>query len=269
MGLDTADEPEQRRVERHASWAELFFDLVAAAGVATLAHVLGTAPDAAGAWSLYPALPHFCGCRGQRSCCTATSPPGRPVYCGYIGMFGLGVMATFVPGVAHTVFGGGQDLQPSNVYAIAYVATRIYGSLSWRRGEVLLDFPVVQYSVGLLPWIVSIWVDEPWKLALWTVGVGIDLLLVLVASGSKILEQSRRRSAHKPDLGVGQGATDAPNGQHRSSKGCRSIRITSPNDSDSSSSSSSANRWCRSSTPRPTRSTASASSSRDSGRSCC
>ena len=106
-----------------------------------------------------------------------------------IGMFGLGVMATFVPGVAHTVFGGGHDLRPSNVYAIAYVATRIYGSLSWRRGEVLLDFPVVQYSVGLLPWIVSIWVDEPWKLALWTVGVGIDLLLVLVASGSKILEQ--------------------------------------------------------------------------------
>jgi len=48
MGLDTADEPEQRRVERHASWAKLFFDLVAAAGVATLTHVFGTAPDAAG-----------------------------------------------------------------------------------------------------------------------------------------------------------------------------------------------------------------------------
>jgi low temperature requirement protein LtrA len=33
--------------ERHASWAELFFDLVAVAGVATLAHVLGSGLGAA------------------------------------------------------------------------------------------------------------------------------------------------------------------------------------------------------------------------------
>jgi len=39
--LNTADEPEATRTERHASWAELFFDLVAVAGVAALAHVLG------------------------------------------------------------------------------------------------------------------------------------------------------------------------------------------------------------------------------------
>ena len=41
---------------------------------------------------------------------------------------------------------------------IAYIATRVYGAQSWRRGEVLLDFPVVQYSGGLLPWFASIWV---------------------------------------------------------------------------------------------------------------
>ncbi len=189
MGLDTADEPEQRRVERHASWAELFFDLVAAAGVATLTHVLGTAPDAAGL-CLYTLLYLTFWLSWTTFMLYSNVAAGQThVRRLMIGMFGLGVMATFVPGVAHTVFGGGHDVRPSNVYAIAYVATRIYGSLSWRRGEVLLDFPVVQYSVGLLPWIVSIWVDEPWKLALWTVGVGIDLLLVLVASGSKILEQ--------------------------------------------------------------------------------
>jgi low temperature requirement protein LtrA len=188
MGLDTADEPEQRSVERHASWTELFFDLVAAAGVATLAHVLGTAPDAAGL-GLYTLLYLTFWLSWTTFMLYSNVAAGQTrVLRLMIGMFGLGVMATFVPGVAHTVFGGGHDLRPSNVYAIAYVATRIYGSLSWRRGQVLLDFPVVQYSVGLLPWIVSIWVDEPGKLALWTVGVGIDLLLVLVASGSKILE---------------------------------------------------------------------------------
>jgi low temperature requirement protein LtrA len=34
--LNTADESEAARTERHASWAELFFDLVAVAGVSAL-----------------------------------------------------------------------------------------------------------------------------------------------------------------------------------------------------------------------------------------
>jgi len=128
-----------------------------------------------------------------------------------VGMFGLGVMAASVPGVAHTVLGHGSDTRPLNVFAIAYIATRIYGSKSWQRGEVLLDFPVVQYSVGLLPWFASLWADEHWKLALWAAGVGLDLLLILVLSGSKILQQvqsyltaqkstwRRSRSGVRPD----------------------------------------------------------------------
>jgi len=36
----------------------------------------------------------------------------------------------------------------------------------------LLDFPVVQNSAGLLPWLASLWVDEHFKLALWAAGVG-------------------------------------------------------------------------------------------------
>jgi len=45
--LNTADESEDARIERHASWAELFFDLVVVAGVAALAHALGLNLDAA------------------------------------------------------------------------------------------------------------------------------------------------------------------------------------------------------------------------------
>ena len=36
----TSEETPTEAVERHASWAELFFDLVVVAGVAALAHVL-------------------------------------------------------------------------------------------------------------------------------------------------------------------------------------------------------------------------------------
>jgi Bacterial low temperature requirement A protein (LtrA) len=52
---------------------------------------------------------------------------------------------------------------------------------------------VVQYSGGLLPWFVSIWVNEPWKLALWAVGVGLDLVLILILSGHKVLDQFEAR----------------------------------------------------------------------------
>ena len=55
MELNTADESEGARSERHASWAELFFDLVAVAGVSALTHVLGLELDAA-ALGLYAVL---------------------------------------------------------------------------------------------------------------------------------------------------------------------------------------------------------------------
>jgi low temperature requirement protein LtrA len=191
--LNTADESEDARIERHASWAELFFDLVAAAGVAALARVLRSELDAA-ALGLYTLLFLAFWLSWTTFMIYSNVAAGQTrVTRLMIGMFGLGVMAASVPGVANTVLGHGKNVLPLTVFAIAYIATRIYGSQSWRRGEVLMDFPVVRYSVGLLPWFASIWVDERWKLALWTVGLGLDLLLILVFSGQKILAQLQAR----------------------------------------------------------------------------
>jgi low temperature requirement protein LtrA len=193
--LDTADESQVARVERHASWAELFFDLVAVAGVAALAHVLALELDAA-ALGLYALLFLAFWLSWTTFMLYSNVAAGRTqVIRLMIGMFGIGVMAVCVPGVAHTVLEDGDGMRPLTVFAIAYIATRIWGAGSWRRGEILLDFPVVQYSGGLLPWIVSIWVDEPWKLALWALGVGIDLLLILVLSGRRVLAQFQQRFA--------------------------------------------------------------------------
>jgi low temperature requirement protein LtrA len=203
-----ADEPEATEIERHPSWSELFFDLVAAAGVSALAHVLGSDLGAA-ALGLYALLflTFWLSWTTFMLYSNVAADQTRVLRL-LIGMFGLGVMAASVPGVAHTVLGDGNSVRPLNVFAIAYIATRIYGSQSWRRGEVLLDFPVARYTVGLLPWFVSIWVGERWKLALWAVGIGLDLLLVLVISGNKILERvqtylttqgtSRRRPGAHP-----------------------------------------------------------------------
>ncbi|GAA3042539.1 low temperature requirement protein A [Streptosporangium longisporum] len=198
------EEPKDTRIERHASWAELFFDLVAVAGVAALAHVLGSEPDAA-ALGLYTLLFLALWLSWTTFMLYGNVAAGQTrVLRLMVGMFGLGVMAASVPGVAHTVLGHGGDTLALDVFAIAYIATRVYGSKSWQRGAVLLDFPVVQYSLGLLPWFASLWAGEHWKLALWAAGIGLDLLLILVLSGSRILqriqsyltapERTRRRS---------------------------------------------------------------------------
>jgi low temperature requirement protein LtrA len=187
--VDIDEEPKDTRIERHASWAELFFDLVAVAGVAALAHVLGSELDAA-ALGLYALLflALWLSWTTFMLYSNVAANQTRVIRL-MVGMFGLGVMAATVPGVAHTVLGHGSDIRPLNAFAIAYIATRIYGSKLWQRGAVLLDFPVVQYSAGLLPWFASLWVDEHWKLVLWATGVSLDLLLILVLSRSKILQR--------------------------------------------------------------------------------
>ncbi|MEV1107551.1 low temperature requirement protein A [Micromonospora sp. NPDC049751] len=205
------EEPQDSRIERHASWAELFFDLVAVAGVAALAHVLGPELDGA-ALGLYALLFLALWLSWTTFMLYGNVAAGQTrVLRLMVGMFGLGTMAASVPGVAHAVLEHGDDLRPLNVFAIAYITTRVYGSKSWQRGAVLLDFPVVQYSAGLLPWFASLWADEHWKLALWAAGVSLDLLLILVLSGSRILqrvqsyltapERTRRRprSGGRPD----------------------------------------------------------------------
>jgi low temperature requirement protein LtrA len=191
------DEPEHPGSERHASWAELFFDLVAVAGVAALAQVLGSGLDGA-ALGLYALLFLTFWLSWTTFMLYSNVAAGRTHVLRLLtGMFGLGVMAASVPDVAHTVLADGRSTLPLTVFTVAYIATRIYGSHSWQRGELLVDFPVAQYTVGLLPWFASIWIGGPWKLALWAVGIGLDLLLVLVFSGSKLLDQAQARRTGK------------------------------------------------------------------------
>lgn len=187
IDVNHAEEHSNAATERSASWTELFFDLGAVAGVAVLAHVLVPGPDAA-ALGLYALLflAFWLSWATFMLYSNVTAGQTRVMRL-LIGMFGLGVMAASVPGVADTLLGDGDNDRPLTVFAIAYVATRVYGSKLWRRGDVLLDFPVAQLSIGLVPWLVSIWVGEPWKVALWAVGLGLDLLLALVLSGNRIL----------------------------------------------------------------------------------
>ena len=205
----TVEETPTEAIERHASWAELFFDLVVVAGVAALAHVLHDDVS----WrslGLYVVLFSAFWLSWTSFMLYGNSAGGRTrVIRLLIGMFGLAVMAAAAPGVADDVLHGGAEpehLVMVNAFAVAYVATRLFSAGSWRRGQVVLDWPVAQQSVGALPWLASLWVDEPWKFWLWALGIALDVVVIAIYSPKDALDQVRRRAEglqeRHPDRGA-------------------------------------------------------------------
>src|SRR4051812_19456744 len=170
--------------ERHATWKELFFDLVVVAGIGQLAHLLheDTEPTTLGLYAvLYLAF--------------WISWAGFAVYGNIAGddartrvlitaMLGLAVMAASVPGIHGS---------RAAAFVIAYVALRWYAGAVVQRGRVLLDWPLAQYGLGALPWLVSLWVDAPLRYWLWAAGLVIDMVLLLVASGERALQEAEER----------------------------------------------------------------------------
>ncbi|MDJ0382391.1 low temperature requirement protein A [Streptomyces sp. G-G2] len=168
---------------RHASWLELFFDLIAVAGVAQLAHLLHGAPGRAdlGLYCvLYLAFWTAWMCFTTYGNVAADKVRTRTVL---IGMFGLAVMAAAVPEVRS---------ERAAAFALAYVLVRVLASRVWqRRGEVPVDWPMAQLSAGVVPWIVSLWAQAPTRYWLWAAGLLIDLGLTFALSRSRVLARAR------------------------------------------------------------------------------
>ncbi|MEU9861245.1 low temperature requirement protein A [Streptomyces sp. NPDC047971] len=169
--------------ERHASWLELFFDLIAVAGVAQLAHLLHGAPghtDLALYSVLYLAFWTAWMCFTTYGNVAADKVHTRSVL---IGMFGLAVMAAAVPEVRS---------DHADAFALAYVLVRFLASQVWQgRGEVPADWPMAQLSAGVVPWIVSVWADEPLRYWLWAAGLALDLCLTFARSRNQVMARLR------------------------------------------------------------------------------
>jgi len=175
--------------ERHASWLELFFDLVAVAGVAQLAHLLHGEPGRHDV-GLYVVL--FLAFWTNWLFLTLygnVAKENTHVRRLLAGMFGLTVMAAAVHGV--------QEGGKGTAFAVAYTATRFLGRTAFRdRREILLDWPTVSLRVGAIPWLVSIWVDGPARPWLWTAGVTLDLYFTFALSQSRLLQRLQERREH-------------------------------------------------------------------------
>jgi len=171
-------------VERHATWKELFFDLVVVAGIAQLAHLLheDTEPTTLGlyavlylafwiSWAGFAVYGNVAGDEAKTGVLIAA-------------MLGLAVMAASVPGIHGS---------RASAFVIAYVALRWYAGAVVSRGRVLLDWPLAQYGLGALPWLVSLWVDAPLRYWLWGLGIVIDLGVLLLTSGERALQEAEER----------------------------------------------------------------------------
>ncbi|MER6462000.1 low temperature requirement protein A [Streptomyces sp. NPDC001288] len=182
--------------ERHASWLELFFDLVAVTGVAQIAHLLHGQPGLS-ALSLYTLL--FLALWTAWICFTlyanvaGESTRTRTVL---MAMFGMAVMAAAVPGVQE------KDEVHARVFAVAYVLTRMLANRAWqRRREVLVDWPAAQMSLGVVPWIVSLWAHDPLRYWLWALGIALDLYVTFVVSARAVLARRTGRGPSTEPLG--------------------------------------------------------------------
>jgi len=172
-------------VGRHASWLELFFDLVAVAAIQQLAHRLHESPSLLDvgvfmllylavwlAWSSFTLYANIAGKQTARRAMLAA-------------MFGIAVMAAAVPDAS-----GDRAV----VFIVAYAAVRFLGARIFQgTGTNLMVWPSVQGMLGVIPWVVSIWVAPPGRYWLWAAGLAIDILVPLVSRAENRMPRFAQR----------------------------------------------------------------------------
>lgn len=185
-GAEPPTEAEPRPlIERHASWIELFFDLVVVAGVGQLAHLLHQDPSLADAglylllylafWTAWACFTVYGNIAGDR-----VRAPSM-----LLAMFGLAVMVAAVPGV--------HEDEHVAAFVIAYVFLRWLAGRVWRRGQIVVDWPLAQFGMGALPWLISLWAPAPARYWLWAVGIALDLVIMLGVDGDRMLRGAREK----------------------------------------------------------------------------
>lgn len=171
-----ADEEE----ERHATWYELYFDLVFVAAVAQLAAALSRQPTPAGflrfAALFVPVVWAWIGFTFYANRFDTDDVVYRLVKA--VAMLAIAVLAISV----HSVMRGGQG---SVAFAVSYVVIRIclLGLYARARrhvsgpGRGLIDVYLCGFSFGAALWLVSIAVPGPARYWLWAAALAVELAM--------------------------------------------------------------------------------------------
>jgi low temperature requirement protein LtrA len=164
--------------DRHASWLELFFDLVFVVAIAGLSHVL-VVDHSAGGFLRFAALffPVFVAWQGYMAYATRFDTDDLAFRLSYFGaMLAIAALAVLIGDVAR-----GKN---SAAFAIAYVVLRsimlLLYARAWRavpEARPLIRFYGTWYAVGAALWLGSLAVDPPWRYAVWVVAQILELSL--------------------------------------------------------------------------------------------
>src|SRR5918995_7545564 len=161
--------------ERHASWLELFFDLVFVVAIAELSHELVVNHTLNG-FAIFAALfvPVFVAWQGFSFYADRFDTDDVLFRVSMlIAMLAVAALAIQIPSATHGASTG---------FALAYVAIRsltvalnlrAYRHVSLARP--LIGRYVVAFSFSVALWTVSLAVPEPWRFLLWGIGLAADL----------------------------------------------------------------------------------------------
>jgi len=164
--------------ERHASWLELFFDLVFVVAITELSHELVVDHSTAG-FLRFAALfiPVYVAWQGYMAYATRFDTDDllfRVAY--FAAMLAIAAMAVLIDDVAH-----GRN---SAAFAVAYVTLRSFMlALYWRawravpEARTLIRLYGGGYSVGVAIWLASLAVDTPVRYMFWGVALTLELSL--------------------------------------------------------------------------------------------
>ena len=187
----------EREVERHATWTELFFDLVFVVCVAQLATGLHDRPSLAGAasfaglfvpvwwtWTTYAYVADLFD---------ADDAAFRAVLLG--AMFLVAAQAATIPAAFD-----GRTAGFAVAYAVLRVDLLLVYAWAWRSDRALRSLTgthFVGFTVGLVVWLGALAVSGPARYTLWALSIAIDLATGLVAYLPR--EDIPRHSSHMPE----------------------------------------------------------------------
>jgi hypothetical protein len=204
-GVDGAGGAEQR-----ATWIELFFDLVIVAGVGQLTHLLHNDPSFADL-ALYTLL-YFAFWTAWTGFTVYGTVEGEQAstFTMLVGMLGMAVIAASVAGIRGS---------HAPAFIIGYVLLRWFAGRLWRRGTVVMDWPLAQLGIGTLPWAFSLLASPPVRYWLWALGLALDFVILFTVSGSRLLSGAttrmerifkRRGTLHDPAPTIEAAYANAP-----------------------------------------------------------
>jgi low temperature requirement protein LtrA len=184
--------------ERHASWLELFFDVVFVVAITELSHQL-VVDHSAGGFLRFAALfvPVYVAWQGYMAYATRFDTDDLAFRAAYFAaMLAIAAMAVLIDDVARGVH--------TAEFAIAYVALRSFMiALYWRAWRAvpearrLIRFYGGGYSVGAAIWLLSLAFDTPWRYVAWVVAQALELSLPPLTT--RLHRRIRTSATHLPE----------------------------------------------------------------------